>query len=51
MGRRHARVLRGLPDRFDLVGVFDAERAVAEDVARLVRQVRIETVEAGDAVG
>jgi predicted dehydrogenase len=34
MGRLHARVVRGLPDDFQLAGVFDANRAVAEEIAR-----------------
>jgi len=34
MGQRHARVVRGLPDHFELAGVFDANRTVAEDIAR-----------------
>ncbi len=34
MGRLHARVLRDLPDHFELAGVFDSNRAVADEVAR-----------------
>lgn len=35
MGQRHARVVCGLPDHFELAGVFDASPAVADEVARL----------------
>jgi UDP-N-acetylglucosamine 3-dehydrogenase len=33
MGRRHVRVLAEMPDRYELVGVLDADRRVAEVVA------------------
>jgi predicted dehydrogenase len=33
MGRLHARVIRGLPDHFELAGVFDANRLVAQEIA------------------
>jgi predicted dehydrogenase len=33
MGRRHVRVLAEMPDRYELSGVFDANRRVAEEVA------------------
>jgi predicted dehydrogenase len=33
MGRRHVRVLAEMPDRYELRGVFDANRLVAEQVA------------------
>jgi virulence factor len=34
MGRRHVRVLSEMPDRYELSGIFDADRRVAEEVAR-----------------
>jgi predicted dehydrogenase len=33
MGRRHVRVLLGMPESFSVVGVFDADPRVAEEVA------------------
>jgi UDP-N-acetylglucosamine 3-dehydrogenase len=37
MGRRHVRVLSEMPDRYELMGVFDADRGVAEEVSRAWR--------------
>ena len=34
MGRRHVRVLSKMSDVYELTGVFDADRGVAEEVAR-----------------
>jgi UDP-N-acetylglucosamine 3-dehydrogenase len=35
MGRRHVRVLSEMSDLYELTGVFDADRGVAEEVARV----------------
>jgi UDP-N-acetylglucosamine 3-dehydrogenase len=34
MGRRHVRVLAGMPDVYELIGVYDADARVAREVAR-----------------
>jgi len=54
MGRRHARVLLALGDRFELVGVFDSERSRAErardEFGAVVLGSEGEAIEAADVV-
>jgi predicted dehydrogenase len=54
MGRRHARVLLALGDRFELVGVFDSERSRAErardEIGTLVLASEREAIESSEVV-
>jgi predicted dehydrogenase len=54
MGRRHARVLLALGERFELVGVYDSERARAErardETGAIVLASEAEAIESSDVV-
>jgi len=54
MGRRHARVLLTLADRFDLVGVFDSDRSRAErvrdEIGAKVLESESEAIESAEVV-